>query len=195
MISSAPDGRFGLGIPLIKAIAERVQFSGAMGMGTEVKMTFPTPGVRELGISHQNRLHSDVTAAAEPATTVLITLLPALLARTIVAHLLSALSARAHFSAERISDSLLLADALSGCAPAPDGQDRVNLAIALMSRRLSLRLGPLRADRARELMSHPALVRVAPVLEPIAGDRSVADSKRSEILTLTLAEPLLAGKG
>jgi anti-sigma regulatory factor (Ser/Thr protein kinase) len=188
-IRSAPDSRFGLGIPLIQALAERVQFSGAIGEGTEVKMTFATAGVHELETSHQQGLRSYLTAATEPAGTVLITLMPALLARTILAHLLSALSARAHFSTERISDSRLLADALAGCAPAPDGQDRVNVAIALMPRKLSLRLGPLRADRARELISHPTLVRVAPVLEPIAGDRSAADSKRSQILTLTLAEP------
>jgi anti-sigma regulatory factor (Ser/Thr protein kinase) len=194
LIRSALDGRFGLGIPLIQALAERVEFSGAIGEGTEVTMRFPTPGVRDLGTSHQNRLHSDITAAAEPASTVLITLMPAHLARTIVAHLLSAVSARAHFSADRISDSRSLADALAGGAPAPDGQDRVNLAIASMSRKLSLRLGPLRADRARELISHPALARVAPVVEPIAGDRSAADAKRWEILTLTLAEPPLASE-
>jgi anti-sigma regulatory factor (Ser/Thr protein kinase) len=192
LISSALDGRFGLGIPLMQSLAERVQFSVAMGKGTEVEMTFPTPGVRELGKSHQNRLRSDITAAAESASTVLITLMPAILARTIVAHLLSALSVRAHFTADRISDSRLLADALAGSAPAPDGQDRVNLAIASTSRKLSLRLGPLRADRARELISHPALVGVAPTLEQIAGVPSIADSKRSEILTLTLAEPPLA---
>jgi hypothetical protein len=115
--------------------------------------------------------------------------MPALLARTILAHLLSALSARAHLSTERISDSRLLADALAGCGPAPDGQDRVNIAIALMPRKLSLRMGPLRADRATELINHPDLVRVAPVLGPIASDRGAADSKRSQILTLTLAEP------
>jgi anti-sigma regulatory factor (Ser/Thr protein kinase) len=189
LISSARDSRFGLGIPLIQALAERVQFSGAMGEGTEVKMTFATAGVREFGISDQKGLRSHVTAATEQAGTVLITLTPALLARTILAHLLSALSARAHLPTERISDSRSLADALAGCAPAPDGQDRVNVAIALMPRKLSLRLGPLRADRARELISHPTLIRVAPVLESIAGDRRAADPKRPQILTLTLAEP------
>lgn len=189
LISSAVDGRFGLGLPLIHALAERVEFNGAMGKGTEVKMTFATPGVREFGLSHQNGLLSDIAAAAEPASTVLITLTPALLARTILAHLLGVLSARADLSAEQISNSRLLAEALTGCAQSPDGQDLVNVAIALMSRELSLRLGPLRADRARELISHPVLVRVAPVLELIAGDRTDADSQRSKILTLTLAEP------
>jgi serine/threonine-protein kinase RsbW len=188
-ISSAPAGGFGLGIPLIQALAERVQFGGAMGVGTEVKMTFATPGVREFGISHQNGLRPDVTAGAEPTSAVLITLMPALLARTILARLLSELSARAHFSAERIPDSRSLADALAGSAPAPDSEDRVNVAIFLMSRKLSLRLGPLPADRARELISHPALVRVAQVLEPTAADGSVADPERSQILMLTLAEP------
>jgi anti-sigma regulatory factor (Ser/Thr protein kinase) len=188
VISSALDGRSGLGIPLIQALAERVQFSNAVGEGTEVKMTFATPGVREFGISHQNGPRPDATVAAEPASTVVITLMPALLARTILAHLLSALSARAHFTAERISDSRLLANALSGCAAASDGQDRVNVAIALMSRKLCLRLGPLRADRARELISHPAVVRVAPVLEPIPGARTAAHAKRSQILMLTLAD-------
>jgi anti-sigma regulatory factor (Ser/Thr protein kinase) len=195
-ISPAPDSRCGLGIPLIQALAERVQFNGAIGEGTEVEMTFATPGVREFGIPQPNRVHSDATAAAEPATTVLITLMPSLLARTVLAHLLGALSARANFSAERISESRVLAGALAGCAPAPDGQDRLNVAIDLMPRKLSLRLGPLRADHTGVLISHPTLVRFAPaVREPMAGDRSAADSKRLQILTLTLSEPRASAIG
>jgi anti-sigma regulatory factor (Ser/Thr protein kinase) len=194
LISRALDDRPGLGIPLMRALAERVQFSGAMGHGTEVKMTFSTPGVRRFGMPRKDDVRSDVTAAAEPASTVLITLMPALLARTVLAHLLSALSARAQFSGERIVDSRTLAAALAGCTPAPDGRDRLNVAIALMPRQLSLRLGPMATHRARDLISHPPLVRLAPALEPVAGGRSAADSKRSQILTLTLAEPRSPGK-
>jgi anti-sigma regulatory factor (Ser/Thr protein kinase) len=192
-ISPAPDSPHGFGIPLIQALAERVQFNGAIGEGTEVEMTFATPGVREFGIPEESGVRSDVTAAAEPASTLLITLMPALLARTVLAHLLSALSARANFSSERISDSLILAGALASGAPAADGRDRLNVAIASMPHMLSLRLGPLRADQARKMINHPALVRVAPVLEPTGSDRTAPGSKRPQLLTLTLSEP--AGQG
>jgi serine/threonine-protein kinase RsbW len=188
LIGPALDDRSGRGIRIIQALAERVRFDGAIGEGTEVKMTFSTPGVREFGMAHQGGLRTDMSAAAEPVSAVLVTLMPALLARTVLVHLLDLLSARAHFCAERIADPRRLAGALAGCAPAPDGQDRLNAAIALMPRTLSLRLGPLRTDRAQELISDPALVRLAPVLQPVAGGRRAADSKRSQILALTLAE-------
>jgi serine/threonine-protein kinase RsbW len=188
-IGRAPDSPYGLGIPLIQALAERVQFNGAIGAGTEVEMRFATPGVREFGIPQESGVRSDAIAAAEPASSLLITLMPALLARTVLAHLLNALAARANFSAERISDSLMLAGALAGCAPTPDGQDRLNVAIALMPRILSLRLGPLRADHARKLIDHPALVGVAPILEPTGVDGSATDSERPQLVKLTLSEP------
>jgi anti-sigma regulatory factor (Ser/Thr protein kinase) len=183
------DDRPGLGIPIIQTLAQRVHFRGAMGRGTEVEMTFSAPGVHGFAMPRDYGLRSDVAAAAEPANTVLITLMPALLARTVLVHLLSALSERAHFSGERVADSRTLAAALVDCTPAPDGLDRLNLTIASMPHQLSLRLGPLRTDCARGLVSHPALVRLAPVLEPMASASSAADSKRSQILTLTLAEP------
>jgi hypothetical protein len=135
----------------------------------------------------QEEVRADLTAAAEPASTVLITLMPALLARTVLDHLLSELSARAHFSGERIADSRALAAALAGCTPVSDGRGRLNLAIVLMPRHLSLRLGPLPTQCARDLISHPVLVRLAPVLEPVSGGRGAVDSERSQILTLTLS--------
>jgi serine/threonine-protein kinase RsbW len=188
-IRTPQDDRSGLGIPLIQALAHRVQFTGAAGEGTEVRMTFSTPGTPALVAGHQNGLVADAIAFTESTSTTRLTLAPSRLARTVLARLLSALGVRAHFSSERIADSRLLAGALVACAPAPDGEDRLSVAIAVRPRDLRLRVGPLRADRARRVIADGALGRVNPVLERMSGDHPTAGSEHPEILTLTLADP------
>jgi serine/threonine-protein kinase RsbW len=181
------EGRSGLGIPLIQALAQRVQFTGAAGEGTEVRMTFSTPGTFALKACEDNGRVADAIALTEPTGTTSITLVPARLARTVLARLLSALGVRAHFSSDRIADSRLLARALVACSPAPDGEDRLSVAIAVRPRDLRLRVGPLRADRARRVISDAALGGVNPVLERMSDP--AAGPEHPEILTLTLADP------
>ena len=183
------DGRSGLGLPLIQALAHRVQFTGAVGEGTEVTMTFRTPGIEALPSDRQNGRTADAIALTEPISTTRLTLAPARLARTVLARLLSALGARAHFSTERISDSRLLACALAACAPAPDGEDRLSVAIAVRPRDLRLRVGPVRPDRAREVIGGTAFGGGDPVLERMGEGNPGTGQERAEILTLTLTEP------
>ena len=181
-------GRLGLGIPIIQALAERVQYTGAVGGGTEITMTFATPGIRALQTSRENGVAANAIAFTERASTTRLTLVPARLARTILARLLSALGARAHFSTGRISDSRLLAGALAACSPAPDGEDRLGVAIAVRPRDLRLRVGPLRSDRARDVIGHAALGGVNPVLEEMGDGSAVAGPERPEMLMLTLLD-------
>jgi serine/threonine-protein kinase RsbW len=188
-IGTFQDGRSGLGIPLIQALAHRVQFTGAVGEGTEVTMTFRTPGVQALQSGVQNGSSADAIAFAEPLSTTRLTLVPARLARTILARLLCALGARAHFSTERMSDSRLLAGALAACAATPDGEDRLSVAIAARPHDLRLRVGPLRADRARMAISETAFGGIDPVLERIGEGRVAGGPEPAEMLTLTLADP------
>jgi serine/threonine-protein kinase RsbW len=188
-IRTFQDGRSGLGIPLIQALAHRVQFTGAVGEGTEITMTFRTPGVQALQSGRQNGRSADAIALTEPISTTRLTLAPARLARTILARLLCALGARAHFSTERISDSRLLAGALAACAPAPDGEDRLSVAIAVRPHDLRLQVGPLRADRARMVISETAFGGIDPVLEHIGEDRAGGGAELADMLTLTLADP------
>jgi serine/threonine-protein kinase RsbW len=183
------DGRSGLGIPLIQALAHRVQFTGAVGEGTEITMTFRTPGIHALESARQNGRKADAIAFTEPISTTRLTLAPARLARTILARLLCALGARAHFSTERLFDSRLLAGALAACAPAPDGEDRLSVAIAVRPHDLRLRVGPLRADRAREVIGDRAFGGIDPVLERAGEGRPASGGERAEILTLRLADP------
>jgi serine/threonine-protein kinase RsbW len=183
------DARSGLGIPLIQALAQRVQFTGAAGEGTEVRMTFSTPGTFALKAGQDNGLVADAIALTEETSTTSLTLAPARLARTVLARLLSALGVRAHFSSDRIADSRRVARALVACAPSPDGEDRLNVAIAVRPRDLRLRVGPLRADRARRVIADAALGGVSPVLERMSVDHPTAGSEHPEMLTLTLADP------
>jgi serine/threonine-protein kinase RsbW len=183
-----PDGRSGLGIPLIQALADRVQYAGAVGEGTEVTMTFATPGICALQPGRENGRVAEAIAFTEPSSTMSLTLVPAHLARTILARLLCALGARAHFSTERISDSRLLAGALAACAPAPDGEDRLSVAIAVRPRDLRLRVGPLRPDRAREVIGDAALGGVKRVLERMGDGSAGTGPELPNMLMLTLVD-------
>jgi anti-sigma regulatory factor (Ser/Thr protein kinase) len=188
-IRTFQDGRSGLGIPLIQALARRVQFTGAVGEGTEVTMTFRTPGIQALQSGSQNGRSADAIALTESISTTTLTLVPARLARTILARLLCALGARAHFSTERISDSRLLASALAACAQAADGEDRLSVAIAVSPRDLCLRVGPVCPDRAREVIGDTAFGGIDPVLERVGLGHAPLGAERAEMLTLRLGDP------
>ena len=74
------------------------------------------------------------------------------LAWAILPRLLSALAARAHFRTDRIADIRLVADALTAQAPASIRGSHLSIAISVEPRDLELRIAPLLAGHAQDLI-------------------------------------------
>lgn len=62
------------------------------------------------------------------------------------------MAARAHFRTDRIADLRLVADALTARAPAAIRGSRLSIGISVEPRDLELRIAPLLAGRAKDLI-------------------------------------------
>jgi serine/threonine-protein kinase RsbW len=185
LIRTGEETGVGLGLPMIQALAHSVEFVGAIGDGTEVRMRFATPGILAPEANRADALPSHTATSHADAS---LTIAPAALARTVLPRLLSALGARAHFSTDRISDTQLLADALAAHGSGSSGEAALSVAIEVKRRDLQLRVGPLRAGRARQLIDDSAVAGLRPVLESLSDRQAVRTWAESEMLLLRLTE-------
>jgi anti-sigma regulatory factor (Ser/Thr protein kinase) len=179
----------GIGLPVIEALAARVDFEETPGGGTEVRMQFATPGVRALETPEQQPLLESGEGATEPGSTTTVTIAPvAPLARSVLPRLLGVLAARANFSTDRISDAHLVADALSAHATDATSAGQLTITVSIQPRNLELTLGPLDAGRARELISAGS-DGVGDVLEKLSDRVGVEVDGAHELLDLKLTDP------
>jgi anti-sigma regulatory factor (Ser/Thr protein kinase) len=143
-VADPDDGVHGVGMPLIKALTDDVQFIDREAGGTEVRMSFAGRRGEEAlfslpeGIADSDgwmdRLQGDVVGSLSP-----VTFLGPVLGR-----LARALAARARFSLDRFSDVYLVTDAIAAHTGRTASHARVGFSIATGARRLEIIVGPLR---------------------------------------------------
>jgi anti-sigma regulatory factor (Ser/Thr protein kinase) len=178
----------GIGLPVIQALSDTVEFRDRPGGGTEVAMHF------ELEQSHplheQPRLEDadgEAATGQERPEEILLGVAPTEVARTVVPRVLSTLAARAYFTTDRISDALLLADTIvAGLDGAGDG--RLLLAVSVEPRNLGLRIGPLLSGRAGELLAGASADGLGSVLDRLTDGHAVSESGSRELLDLRIAQ-------
>jgi serine/threonine-protein kinase RsbW len=191
----------GIGLPVIEALVQQVEFADTAGGGTEVRMQFATPGARTLdrpaeelaplpqgaGTDGQGA-GTDGGTSAEYGTAA-VTIAPIEpLARSVLPRLLGVLAARANFSTDRISDALLLADALGASASASTSAGHLTIRVSIEPRNLQLTLGPFDAGQARLLVAGSNVGGVGPVIEKLTDDHRVAVDGSHEVLDLQLGD-------
>jgi serine/threonine-protein kinase RsbW len=177
-----------IGLPVIHALAHRLELGDVVGGGTEVRMEFATPGTRvpQPPPAQGGELPA-IPAGQAPAGPVL-TIAPPRLAQTVLPRLLSALAARAHFSTDRISDVQLVADALVAHASEAVGAGYLNVAVAVEPRKLDLHVGPLDAGRAQRLLADSNLEGLGRVIERLTDRQRVASAGGEDLLALRLID-------
>jgi serine/threonine-protein kinase RsbW len=180
----------GIGLSVIRALSQRVDFTGAPDSGTEVSMAFATPEARTLEPVVESNLEPPSEVEAAPATAMGITITPAPLAQAILPRLLSVFAARAHFTTDRLADAQLVADALVARAPESISGSRLSIGISVEPRDLELRIAPLRAGRAERLITDAALDDLGPVVGKLTTHHHVATvgSSDDELLALHLID-------
>jgi serine/threonine-protein kinase RsbW len=187
------DSHGGIGIPVIDALSRRVKFTDIAGGGTEVRMEFDTPKGVALAPIDGDGSRFEPTAVtpaqpSQPSGTVELRLASTALARAVLPRVLCALAARAHFSADRISDVQLVADTLAANAVDSVSATHLDVAITVVApRSLDLRIGPLHSGRAESLMS-AAADGMAPMIERLTDTRRVARADSAETLELRLLD-------
>jgi serine/threonine-protein kinase RsbW len=145
----------GMGIPVIEALARRVEFAEPPDGGTEVRMEFDAPKQPSLACTSsatesprtREAPGGDGQVSAAPAHgwlpgTVELRLTPNAIARAVLPRVLSALAARAYFSIDRIADVQVVAAMLAAKADESIVGDRLDVGVTIALRNLELRIGP-----------------------------------------------------
>ena len=105
----------------------------------------------------------------------------------VLSRALTALAARQEITIDRISDAMLLADAISAVAPRGFADGQVRLTIADRPEGVELRIGPMEAGAADGLRAGLSLPDVGGSLETLADEvRTEADAE-GEYLVLAIA--------
>jgi serine/threonine-protein kinase RsbW len=159
-----------IGLALIAALSSSFEIRGGIERGTEIRMHLP--------LQARPIAEGEIEAPAAPPVpeaTELTVGSPELLG-PVLSRALTALAARHEITIDRISDAMLLSDAISAAAPRgfPDGQ--VRLSIADRPEGVELRVGPMESGAAEGLRSSLALPEVGGSLETLADEvRTEAD--------------------
>lgn len=176
----------GIGLHVIRTLADKAEFKDVAGGGTEVQMEFLTPRIGVL-----EPLPDDsglpLALAGSPHAT-MVSIAPISLARTVLPRLVSALAARAHFSTDRISDAQLLTDALVAHAQEAMSGDHLSIGVNVEPRDLELHIAPLDIGRARGLIHDSQIDGLGRVIEKLADRHDVATAGPYETLTLGLID-------
>lgn len=183
---SEPEGGMqGVGLSLIQALTERVEFEGGAGEGTEVRMTFVAPGEIDLGV---DSISGNGEQPALPPDGDIRLSVCGMLTGPVISSVVTMVAARSGFSVERLSDAQILADAIAAHSAGSFVGRHVHLALDNGDRQLAIKLGPLVADGGQALIRASAVGGLEPLLERLADEVSVRDGDSGEELLLRLRE-------
>jgi serine/threonine-protein kinase RsbW len=170
-----------LGLSLIAALSSSFSFSGGLDRGTEVEMRLPLTGGGAGGGPG-----SPVETAAD-ATEVVIgreDLLAPVLARIV-----GALAARRDLSVDRVSDAVLLTDAIAAAAPGSFADGKVKLVLDDDEGGVELRLGPMENGGAEDVRDQLRVPDVGGTLEALADEVEVEGAADGSYLAIRFMSP------
>jgi serine/threonine-protein kinase RsbW len=168
-----------LGLTLIAALSESFEIAGGPGRGTRISMRMPLLSPDQ-----------DPAAETEPAIptmdspgTEMAIDSPDLVA-PVLSRVISVLAARTGFSIERLSDAMLLGDALSASIPDGFPNGRTRLAVEDGDGTIDVRVGPMDEGAAQRVRKQLELPQVGGSLEHLADRVAVESGEAGEYLAI-----------
>jgi anti-sigma regulatory factor (Ser/Thr protein kinase) len=170
-----------LGLSLIAALSSSFSISGGLDRGTEVMMRLPLNGGGTNGGGPAEKAISVAVTGTE------VTVGRAELLEPVLARLVGALAARRELSVERVSDAVLITDAIAGVAPGRFADGRVTLGLAESENGLELRLGPMEKGAAADIRNDLEVPELGGSLEALADELAVDESNDGDYLIVRFA--------
>jgi serine/threonine-protein kinase RsbW len=171
-----------LGLSLIAALSSSFSFSGGLDRGTEVRMEVPLHG----GGAEEGGPRAPVETSSE---TTEISIGRSELLGPVLSRIVGALAARRDLPVDRVSDAVLLTDALADAAPGRFVDGTVRLALADAEDALELRLGPMADGGAEEIRKALCVPEVGGTLEALADELSVEGAEDGDYLAIRFRSP------
>jgi anti-sigma regulatory factor (Ser/Thr protein kinase) len=188
-LSAPADDRMqGVGLPIIRALAQKAEFRRLPEGGTEVWMSFAgqrdgtplfeRPGDPAPEDGWVERLSGDAVVSLSP-----VSFLGSVLGR-----LARALAARARFSLDRFSDVYLITDAVAAHAARAARGSRIAFGLSTNSRRLELTIGPFRPVSGSELREERPVRDVGSALVMLSDAVEVERADGDEMLRVVMTD-------
>jgi anti-sigma regulatory factor (Ser/Thr protein kinase) len=172
----------GVGLSLIQALTDHVEFRGAAGEGTEVRMGFRARGVVDAA-------SAEVEEPVEPpGGEMVVSVAAGDLAGPVLGRVSAMLAARASFSVDRLADVVLVSDAIAAHAPGAIVGRHINVGADVTVGALDLRIGPLEGGGGERLVTASALGGMPAVLDQLADHVDIATEGGTEELRLRMAD-------
>ena len=187
----AGDVSQGIGLSVIRALTEDVQFSSAPGGGTEVRMDFSVrrDGRKLFEAPPAAATDADMTPSAdgEGEGEVIVSLSPVTLLPGVLGRLARTLAATAHFSLDRFSDVYLVTDTLAAHASTAAEGQRIEARLTAQDRRLELVVGPFRKGTGSHLDAQAADHPASPLVL-LSDQVSVKEAGNAELLQVVVID-------
>ncbi len=170
-----------LGLSLIAALSSSFSISGGLDRGTEVMMRLPlSGGGTGAGGSADQEISVEMSGTE-------VTVARAELLEPVLARLVGALAARRELPVERVSDAVLITDAIAGAAPGRFADGCVRLDLGESDSQLELRLGPMEKGSAAEIRRELEVPDLGGSLEKLADELAVDESSDGDYLIVRFA--------
>src|SRR5882757_7464390 len=170
-----------IGLALIAALSSSFEISGGVERGTEIRMHVPLTARPVLETEAQATPSPPVPEATE------LTVGPPELVGPVLSRALTALAARHEITVDRISDAMLLSDAISAAAPSCFADGHVRLSIADRPEGVELKVGPMASGAAANLRDSLSLPDIGGSLETLADEVRTETDSDGEYLVVAIA--------
>lgn len=171
-----------LGLPLIAALASSFGISGGLGQGTEVTM--------RVGLSSIDAEQERPTESVPAADGTEVSLPAGELVGPVLSRVISMFAARADFSVDRLSDAVLLGDAISAHGPAEFADGNARLRIDMEEGGgIGVRVGPLTDGAGERMLGDLQIPGLDASLAGLADEVRVEDGLHGEELILRIGRP------
>ncbi len=171
-----------IGLTLIAALSASFEIKGGVDRGTEIRMFLPLTA-RDGGAEHAQA--SAPPPVSDDATAMRVG--PPELVGPILSRALGAVAARRQISVDRLSDAMLLSDAISARAPEGFADGHVSLSLADRPEGVQLRVGPMKSGAAEQLRESLDLPEVGGTLATLADELRIEQDEEGDFLVVGIA--------
>jgi serine/threonine-protein kinase RsbW len=172
------ESRLRLGLPLIAALSTSFAISGGIGRGTEVVMRMDLASPKTVEPEALPR------PASVPGTAIKVS--DDRIIAPVIGRVLAVLAARTDFPVDRLTDTMLLADALAANAATGFEDGTVRMVFEDGDGTIDVRVGPMQEGGAEQLRSELEIPGLGATLEKLADDVSINQTPDGEYFNLKM---------
>jgi serine/threonine-protein kinase RsbW len=170
-----------IGLTLIAALSSSFEIAGGLHRGTEITMRLPLRSPAGNGSAPESQQRAPAVTSTE------VTIGQPDLVAPVLSRVVGALAARHQIPVDKLSDAVLLTDALSDRVAAACGGGLVSLGLSEWPDGIGLRLGPMSAGSAADLRDNLVVPGTGGSLEDLADGFEVESEADGEYVVIRFA--------